>query len=994
MSSPAPPLAKYHFYPVARRGAVVALPASAADPLSGPLTLRPSLVTRLSVTARHLDGSTTAITDGPPAGLQIYGPGDVIGFDKRHIVRTEPADGTVNFESNYFAAIEFDYPDLPWMFTPAASAANGTKLRPWIFLLVLEDGEYKLTPPGQAGGMATITVNNDPKLLPNLGESWLWAHVQLTADPESSLDKLLTEQPHRFVSRIICPRRLKPRTPDEQGTSYTAFLVPTFKAGCDAVLSPGPPASGSSVPTTTDVAWNTANAAVQQVTLPAYFSFSFRTAPAGDFESLALRLKPQPLTEVGQRPLAVDDPRNAQAWHLDPITSGGKALHIGGALQQPLPSPPPPPNQPPPDEWSAADKKRFQPPLALMLNLATPVTEKSSDPDPIVVPPIYGRYHAGVDKVDPNAPGWVNELNLDPRLRAAAGLGARVVTEERSQLMASAWRQIDGVQRANQILRHAQLSRASLQQTYQNTFQPATPEAALTMTANVHSRIMTAGRTVSAHVAESAVPVRALQPTIRRLTRPRGPWAQRQGISRATFNGFIQAINNAKVVIAPPAGAPHGAAVMPAAPAAAAPRAGSPATPTATASSAELGGLDFLKKSLGTPARPAFIPATPGDKSRGEGDAGSDSSFRTGLQGISDLVQHASNPPAPRPSIDLGQKSAAVIAALNPKVTVERRTASLVTVAAHLNWRPKDPLEPIMAAPVFPQPMYAPLRDISQEFLLPGVGKIPRDAVGLLAPNQKFIEAYMAALNFEMARQLLWNRYPTDQRGSYFRQFWDVSGYIELPGDPPPDSEELREKLRDIPPIHLWDTRSALGTHPNPKNPDAAGALVLVVRGELLRRYPTTDIYAIPAVPDPAGGARSKGGPKLVPSDDTTLEIHPLFRGTLTPDLTYIGLSLTEQEALTGGKPGHGYFFVLQQHPTEPRFGLEDGPPTDDTGPVTWAYFGGSDALFATVNAKTAVSGHPLVSNWGTDSANAAQITFRRPTRIAIYADLMLPKST
>ena len=37
----------------------------------------------------------------------------------------------------------------------------------------------------------------------------------------------------------------------------------------------------------------------------------------------------------------------------------------------------------------------------------------------------------------------------------------------------------------------------------------------------------------------------------------------------------------------------------------------------------------------------------------------------------------------------------------------------------------------------------------------------------------------MVGLNHEFARELLWREYPTDQRGSYFRQFWDVA---RLPG--------------------------------------------------------------------------------------------------------------------------------------------------------------------------------------------------------------------
>ena len=990
MSPSTPPLATYHFYPVARRGAVVALPDSSADPINGTVPLRATPDIALSVTATMLDGSPRDISGGPPrSALQMYGPGDVIGFDKRHIVRTEPTDGTMNFESNYFAAIEFDDPDIPWMFTPtqATATADGTaraRLRPWIFLIVLADGEYKLTPALQTGGMATVTVKNEASLLPDLRESWLWAHAQLTGDPGGrTLDEVFASYPQRFVSRIICPRQLS------DNLNYTAFLVPAFKAGCDAVLAPPPPA-GAAPPTTTDIAWDTSNSAVQEVTLPVYFSFSFRTAPAGDFASLATRLHAQRLTEVGKRPLAVDDPRNEKFWVLPPVTSEGKILQLGGALTAP--------GNPPPDEWSNADKQLFRPALAKVLNLNVPVTENPADPDPVVVPPIYGRYHAAITSVAPNMEGWVHELNLDPRLRGAAGLGARVVVVERSQLMASAWRQVAGIQLANRILRHAQLARASLQQTFVKSFQSTAPMTLLKRTAQIHARIVSAGQTLASSVAASVVPWRALQPTIRRLTRSRGPLGQSQTKSKLTLDGFIHGLNSGVIEIAPPPGPPHGATVMPAAPSSGRPTRAAPTVAGATPRPAPAGGAEFLNQSLGELARPKFLLATPGNAPDTISvtvakDSEHAAAFRSGLLGINTLMQTASPPPPARAPLNLDHIGGTVISNINPKTTIERRAISLINVSPGLQWKPKDPIEPIMAAPVFPQPMSAPLSDLSQEYLLPGVGKIPRDAVGLLKPNQKFIEAYMVGLNFEMARQLLWNGYPTDQRGSYFRQFWNVNGYIPGPSDPPLGSEALNEKLRDIPPIHTWDVRSALGYHPNPGNPDAAGALVLVIRGELLRRYPTTAIYATPAMLDPSGGKRFKGGPKLVPSDEPALEKHQLFRGTLAPDLTFVGFPLTEKDARSGGK-GYGYFFVLQQHPTEPRFGLENGAPDQNTGPVTWAYF--QKTQFATVKAQTMSlpNGTKLPAlpvNWGGDSANVAKIIFRLPTRIAIYAELMLP---
>jgi len=75
-----------------------------------------------------------------------------------------------------------------------------------------------------------------------------------------------------------------------------------------------------------------------------------------------------------------------------------------------------------------------------------------------------------------------------------------------------------------------------------------------------------------------------------------------------------------------------------------------------------------------------------------------------------------------------------------------------------------------MAAPSFPQPMSVPLAAISQELLLPGLQGIPAETVTAAIPNTRFIESYMVGLNHEMARELLFREYPTDMRGTYFRQ--------------------------------------------------------------------------------------------------------------------------------------------------------------------------------------------------------------------------------
>ena len=103
-----------------------------------------------------------------------------------------------------------------------------------------------------------------------------------------------------------------------------------------------------------------------------------------------------------------------------------------------------------------------------------------------------------------------------------------------------------------------------------------------------------------------------------------------------------------------------------------------------------------------------------------------------------------------------------------------------------------------MAHPDFEDAMYAHLRDISKELLIPNLDLIPPNTISLLETNPKFIESYLVGLNHEMARELLWREYPTDMRGSYFRQFWEVKGVSN------PDTPADAEQLKDVTKLHTW----------------------------------------------------------------------------------------------------------------------------------------------------------------------------------------------
>lgn len=61
--------------------------------------------------------------------LTMYGPQDVTGLDPRHITREEPRGGAQDFEPNFIPFIEFDRPELPWIFS--LTGADTIQPRPW-----------------------------------------------------------------------------------------------------------------------------------------------------------------------------------------------------------------------------------------------------------------------------------------------------------------------------------------------------------------------------------------------------------------------------------------------------------------------------------------------------------------------------------------------------------------------------------------------------------------------------------------------------------------------------------------------------------------------------------------------------------------------------------------------------------------------------------------------------------------------------------------------
>lgn len=419
----------------------------------------------------------------------------------------------------------------------------------------------------------------------------------------------------------------------------------------------------------------------------------------------------------------------------------------------------------------------------------------------------------------------------------------------------------------------------------------------------------------------------------------------------------------------------------------------------------------------GYPSSSNFVLSSPGSSfvpTLGGANSATATRFNTALTQSFQLLA-AGNVVAQHPlpvAIDLNAVAGTMVTAVDPKTTMLRRGLSTIALPAWIIAQIGEDFNEVMAYPKIDLPMYEPLEQRAVERLLPNINKIAFDSITLMETNQRFIEAYMVGLNYEFARKLLWREYPTDQRGSYCRQFWSVGDTIDSEGL---SEDALKEKLYDIPEIHRWSLTSALGDHNNriPPGQTPAPLAVLIIRGELLKKYPNTVIFAQHAKMDK--GLRSPDW--LTAAEEANPPLSktrtPLYTARPEDDIFFFGFDLTiDQVKGTGGDPG--WYFVLQERPGEARFGLEISrtAPIETFDDATWAdakagitpgQFLPAGALASVVLAEpSSVTDPDKHDQWADDkkvdpatvsSARWAYVLFRQPVMVAVHADEMLAEN-
>jgi hypothetical protein len=1057
---------EYSFLPWLRRGIAnqLQLPASSSSRAA------------LSVTVRvHSD---TAALDVPAKSVLLIGPGDIIGINAQMVIRTEPRHGVESFEPNYLAYADFYDEDFAWRYTPDVPDLAKHRLIPWITLLVLKEGEFKPLKRRPLPAIELTTVNL-AEVLPPDDQLWAWAHVHLNASigndgapNRDGVTTLLRQNPDLGYCRLMSPRRLEP------SKRYHAFVIPTFEVGRLAAL-------GDDVPDSTPGlkrAWATSR------TFPAYYQWEFSTGTAGDFEDLVTALVPRDVNErVGIRLMDVQQP----GFQLPPPTGQpGNVVGLEGALLAPTTAHVP----------VHADSDL---PANLAASVNLPADEQTTgvpdDEEPLISIPLYGRWHAMVDRAQafPEHRNWINELNTDPRFRAVAGMGTKVIQENQESYMKLAWEQIGDVLGMNRKIAFLQVSVKASAALYAKSLVPLSTEHALAVTAPVMRKVMGSPVTVHTLVQGSRLPRAALSGAMRKQLRTRGQLARRAFAPRGTVPGervqplaaMIAGLNAGTLTAAAPRPAPDGAtyestlrsvvaqrpawlrwiavnrllllvivllllgvvaiaaAALPVTLLALMVAAASVAASVRLASLARsIATIDALQPEALTPESIAALPpndafvlppagaATPATSPAGGPDSPQGAAFREAALRFHTLLSDQPPPLVEREPLVLASIHTTMLQALRPGPAFSARHSRTLSVgresfASYIARyhdavaEPSDPrIVPVMAYPDIKLPMYRPLKELQKDNFVPNLHLVPPDTISLMLTNPPVIESYMAGLNHELARELLWREYPTDQRPSTFRQFWDASHFVPTE---PLSAEALEEKKRDIKRIHEWPLESPLGAHNNRLPPkDARPRVVLLIRGELLKRYPNTIIYAQKARWGSAPGHENH----LLLYDESGEKAHadiadpnfrfPMFRAQVEPDIDFIGFDLLLDDARgdpgleesaaarAGIKPDRlGWFFVLQEPVGEPRFGLDehavaasaDNKKKSKWNNLSWANLGPSIKV---INVDDTT--HPFVSQppgtgdggakWGSHAADMAFILYQKPVLVAIHARDMLKK--
>lgn len=890
--------------------------------------------------------ANAAAKDAIAIGVTRAGPEHVIGLQIDAILETYPHDGAHDAEPNLFAHVDLSDADLPWRYSPASAPST-----PWLALAVIPADKIAFEPIAAGTALSAGVVGQ----LPAFADAWAWAHVQSVSTGGGA------------IARLLCPRRLDPRT------AYVACVVPTFAGTADAMI--GTPSNRSAAAS----AWDGTSP------VPVFYQWTFTTSAAGDFEALVRQLRPQPApprlgllaTTLEPPPLAAEVP-----------------IEIGGALVAPGTRP---------AAWTGADADAHRTWLAAHVD-AGATTLAATDPVPEIGPPLYGAWAGNVAKVPHTTPKrWIDRINLEPALRAAAGVGADLVSQHQETLVAAAWDQLGAYEDRQRLLQRAQLADAIAGRMHDRHVASATSVGRiLQLTSPAHRRTRADAlgsdapptidrplQTLHSTLADTrSGPV--VSTAFRRAVRP-GSTLGRVAFAGAAEKTYEQ-INAGKAKLVPPQTLPATAITMKRI----AGRKYDNAVEDTATSDAVAAARDYRLSSINAAIRAnkpvrngGGEPVLPGEDA---GDPANRPSFKVAefvktfaaaaMDHQTYLLEALPLPP-PEPPPPVAPIRDQLLTRLAPRRAIRKRLQAQVEATQVLASQGQlDPFRVRSAQPTFPEPVLPLLQDTRPELVAPGLDLLPAESVTLLETNIDFVAALMTGMNHALAIELAWRGFPVDRRTSFFRTFWGRTGI----------DHGARVYEPDLKPLSQWLHGT---THTASM---ASAALVLAIRGRIVARYPGLNVFV--------QNARWDGTERVPTADPVTT---PWFSQRLRDDVLVVGFDLTPAQAM--GKPDPssgdaGVFFLIQQRVTGLRFGLDAAdaaPPLQTWNDLAWPHVATTQPGYITLGAGDPLRGKTLPRSprtatpltWAGDSAALGAITMQAPVRLAIPGSVLLaPPST
>jgi hypothetical protein len=721
------------------------------------------------------DGGTSEQVGVP---FLLMGPGDVAGLRPGAVRSVAPALGDQLATASYCPHVELAATDLPWRYGPEPVAAGSEALRPWIVLVVGTAAEVLLEPDGMVTLMPSVTRDY------NLSNSARWAHVQQDDQPR--------------ISRLLSTRPL------QTGQYHLAVVVPAFNSLGAPSWTPG-----------------------QRVTIPAYYSWHFKTAPdLENFATLAKKLEPLETTDPSLAGLGLAPVRYP--------TMQPTSLGVPGALV-PIGRVPAPLTQPVADDLAGRRE----------------LDEVDEAGRPIIGLPRYG----GAWVTDPEVSGWGKTLNQDPRHRGVAGLGAWAGILIQEEIAAAAADRAGALFLAAAKIRALTLGLEVSGSLWERRL-PTTPGGRLFLFGPSLQRMPTANGTVLEVISDLTpgrpLPAALFSSAARRLLRPGTAWTRRVKKDALAPDAILEVFRDC------PPGPPRAPKGLP--------HADDFAEWLSHKHGAERRPLDEELEGV----RQQGISALDLGQGRVQEALGD---FEGGLErpSVLDLINQVGTRPPDRPCrrVELGPLEEAISRAVDPR---REDALSRRRVLDSIEGLGDEPLAPTEFCPDFDLPAWRVLRDHARDWLLPGAGRLKQHSVVALETNLAFSDAFLVGLNTQALGELRWRNIPIRSGCTPLRRFWERV------------NAATNQKAQDILGLLDWPTTASdeLGSlaHVPPGSPTVN--LVLLFHTPLFRRYPGTLVYLYP---DEAGA----GGFGVKPNIEAgaAKRVFPSFQGEIDPEYTF-----------------------------------------------------------------------------------------------------------